>query len=187
MQNDKASEILKTTRDLMMERGYNGFSFRDVAAEVGIKSSSIHYHYPTKAILVEAAARDYREWCTNSLKDLTAADAPGMLSAYGDLFITVLQNQGRMCLGGVLACDVSTLPAQVVVEVERFFEAHHEWLHVVLQKGQQNGEIRADIDPETFAATFVSSVEGAMMVARGTGKPDHLSTVIDQLIQLVRR
>lgn len=186
MQNEKAIEILRTTRNLMMERGYNGISFRDVAAVVGIKSSSIHYHYPTKAVLAEAAAREYREWCAQALADLPPADAPGMLSAYGDLFVVILKDQGRVCLGGVLASDVPTLPPQVQKEVALFFKAHHEWLHAVLQKGQQNGEIKPEIDPETFAATFVSSVEGAMMVARSIGKPNHLSEAIEQLIQLVR-
>ncbi|MEO3413025.1 TetR family transcriptional regulator [Roseovarius sp. CAU 1744] len=187
MQNDKASEILSVARKAMMERGYNGFSFRDLAAEVGIKSASIHYHYPTKAALAEAAARDYREWCSKTLDGLSAADAPGMLFAYGNLFVEILKDEGRVCLGGVLAIDATTLPPRVRAEVERFFEGHHEWLSAVLRDGQRNGEIRPDINPERFAQAFVSGVEGAMMVARGIGKPDHLTQTIDQLIQLVRR
>ena len=186
MGNDKASEILQVTRRVLMERGYNGFSFRDVAAGVGIKSSSIHYHFPTKAELAEAAARDYREWCSKALMELSAPDAIGLLYAYGDLFVAMLKEQGRVCLGGVLASDVSTLPSLVKAEVERFFESHHEWLSAVLRKGQKDGEIKPEIDPDAFATTFVSSVEGAMMVARGIDRPEHLSEAIDQLIQLVR-
>ncbi len=169
-----------------MERGYNGFSFRDVAAEVGIKSASIHYHFQTKAELAEAAAREYREWCSRSLNDLSSPDATGMLYAYGDLFVAMLEDQGRVCLGGVLASDVPTLPSQVKAEVERFFESHHAWVSAVLRKGQEDSEIKVEIDPDAFAATFVSSVEGAMMVARGINRPEHLSEAIDQLIQLVR-
>ncbi len=186
MGNEKASEILHVARRVMMERGYNGFSFRDVAAEVGIKSASIHYHFPTKAELAEAAARDYREWCSRALADLSAPDAPGLLSAYGDLFVAMLKDKGSVCLGGVLATDAATLPPQVKAEVERFFLGHHEWLSAVLQTGQKNGEIRPDIDPDAFADTLVSSVEGAMMISRATDKPEHLSKTIDQLIHLVR-
>ena len=169
-----------------MERGYNGFSFRDVAAEVGIKSASIHHHFPTKAELAEAAAEDYREWCASVLADLSANDAPGLLAAYGDLFVAMLKDEGSVCLGGVLVSDASTLPPQVREQVTLFFNAHHAWVSAVLRKGQSDGDIRQDIDPDAFAATFVSSVEGAMMVARGLGKADHLSEAINQLIQLVR-
>jgi len=186
MGNDKASEILFVARRIMMERGYNGFSFRDVAAEVGIKSASIHYHFPTKAELAEAAARDYREWCSRALADLSAPDAPGLLYAYGGLFVTMLEDQGSVCLGGVLAADTTTLPPQVKAEVERFFLGHREWVSTALRTGQRQGEIRPDIDPDAFAETLVSSVEGAMMVARATGKPEHLSVTINQLISLVR-
>lgn len=186
MENDKANEILKVARRLMMERGYNGFSFRDVAAEVDIKSASIHYHFPTKAELAESAARDYREWCSRELANLSAPDALGLLSAYGDLFVAMLKDEGNVCLGGVLAIDVATIPSQVKTEVKRFFEAHHAWLSAVLRKGQEDGDIRADIDPDAFAAMYISSVEGAMIVARGVGRPDHLSETVDQLIQLAR-
>lgn len=186
MGSDKADEILNVARKVMMERGYNAFSFRDVADEVGIKSASIHYHFPTKAALAEAVAKDYREWCSRALAELSASDAPGLLFAYGDLFVAMLRDQGRVCLGGVLAIDASTLPPQVKAEVEQFFEAHHEWLGAVLRNGQKNNEIVPEIDPDIFAATFVSSVEGAMMIARSIGRPGHLSETIDQLIELVR-
>lgn len=169
-----------------MERGYNGFSFRDIAAEVGIKSASIHYHYPTKGDLAEAAAKDYREWCLTALADLSAPDAPGLLAAYGNLFVAMLKDKGSVCLGGVLASDAATLPPSINTEVEKFFLGHHEWLSAVLQTGQENGEIRPDIDPIAFAKTFVSSMEGAMMVSRATGNPNHLSETIDQLIHLAR-
>ncbi len=186
MGSDKATEILNVARRLMMERGYNGFSFRDVAAEVGIKSASIHYHFPSKAELAEAVARDYREWCSRELENLSAPDALGLLSAYGDLFVAMLNDQRCVCLGGVLAIDAATLPSQVKTEVERFFEAHHAWISKALRKGLEDGDIRAEIDPDAFAATFVSSVEGAMIVARGINRPDHLSKAVDQLINLVR-
>ncbi|ASP35480.1 TetR/AcrR family transcriptional regulator [Labrenzia sp. VG12] len=186
MGNEKASEILLVARRVMMERGYNGFSFRDIAAEVGIKSASIHYHYPTKGDLAEAAAKDYREWCLTALADLSAPDAPGLLAAYGNLFVAMLKDKGSVCLGGVLASDAATLPPSINAEVEKFFLGHHEWLSAVLQTGQQNGEIRPDLDPIAFAKTFVSSMEGAMMVSRATGNPNHLSETIDQLIHLAR-
>ena len=77
MEKNKAAEILEVTRRLIMERGYNGFSFRDIAARVGIKSASIHYHFATKADLAEAALKAYREDCAEKLAALDKGDAPG--------------------------------------------------------------------------------------------------------------
>ena len=41
--------------------GFGGFSFREIAADVGIKSSSVHYHFPTKEDLAAAVIRRWAE------------------------------------------------------------------------------------------------------------------------------
>gem|GEM_PF-6628958 len=86
----------------------------------------------------------------------------------------------------ILASDATTLPETVRYEVECFFEEQRLWLSQVLRKGQENGEIIATIDPDDFSAMFVSSLEGAMLVARGIGQPDHLAQSIDQLVQFAK-
>lgn len=184
--NDKAVAILNSARTLMMDRGYNGFSFRDIAAEVGIKSASIHYHYATKADLAEATAKAYREAFSDVTRELEAATAPDMLRAYGAIFVSSLRDQGGLCLGGVLAADATTLPDQVRAEVIRFFEAQNQWVAHVLRDGQARGEIRSDLDADAFAKMFVSSLEGAMMVSRGIQQPQDLDAALELLIQLAR-
>jgi AcrR family transcriptional regulator len=49
---------------LVQTRGYNGFSYADVAAELNISKASLHYHFPGKAELGEALIRRYavRPW-----------------------------------------------------------------------------------------------------------------------------
>jgi TetR/AcrR family transcriptional repressor of nem operon len=184
--SDKAVAILNSARVLMMDRGYNGFSFRDVAAEVGIKSASIHYHYATKADLAEATAKAYREAFSGAMDGLVGLDAPAILRAYGTFFVTTLRDQGGLCLGGVLAADAKTLPDQVRAEVISFFDTQHSWVAEVLRKGQAEGDIRSDLDVDTFAKVFVSGLEGAMMVSRGIRQPQNLETVLEQLILLAR-
>ena len=183
---DKANEILQAAREAMMERGYNGFSFRDIAARVGIRSASIHYHFATKADLAEAALKAYREDCAEKLAALDKGDAPGRLRRYGAIFVAILREQGNVCLGGILAADAPTLPPQVLEEVRRFFKAQHKWVADVLRDGQLKQEVRSDIDPNAFAGTFVSSIEGAMVVARSTKRTKHLEIALDQLIQLLQ-
>jgi TetR/AcrR family transcriptional repressor of nem operon len=183
--NDKAAAILDSARVLMMDRGYNGFSFRDIAAEVGIKSASIHYHFATKADLAEATARAYREAFNAALDGLKARSTPELLRAYGSLFVATLQERGGLCLGGILAADASTLPDQVRAEVIAFFDAQRAWIAAVIRDGQARMELRQDVDADALAATFVSSLEGSMMVARATLRPGDLETTLNQLIHLI--
>lgn len=182
----KALEILHAARMLMMDRGFNGFSFRDVAADVGIKSASIHYHYPTKADLAQATAQAYREAFKDTVSQIEADSASDLLRAYGGLFVTTLREQGQLCLGGVLAVDVVSLPDQVRREIAKFFEAQSVWIENIVREGQTKGELRTDLHAAKFAKMFVTSLEGAMIIARGIDQPQDLEDALEILIQLVQ-
>ncbi len=182
--NSKAIAILNTARDLMMESGYNGFSFRDIAEIVGIKSASIHYHFATKPDLAEAVAKEYRQNFRELTAQIEATSASDLMREYGGLFVSTLQNQRGLCLCGVLAADVSSLPERVRSEVALFFADQYDWVTNVLRNGQATGEIRNDLDAGMFAKLFVSSLEGSMLVARGIEKPQDLEASLGALIQL---
>jgi len=182
----KALDILDSARMLMMDRGFNGFSFRDVAARVGIKSASIHYHYATKADLAEAAARAYRRAFQDAAMQIDASSATEKLRAYGALFVTTLREQEQVCLGGMLATDVASLPEQVRTEVAQFFAEQNDWVENVVRQGQANAQVRRDLDPALFAKMFVSSLEGAMIVSRGLEQPQVLEDALEMLVLLVQ-
>ncbi|MFL5019319.1 MAG: TetR/AcrR family transcriptional regulator, partial [Rhizobium sp.] len=56
-----SDEILASARALIMTGGYNGFSYADIAAVVGIRKASIHHHFPSKTDLVRTLVVRYRE------------------------------------------------------------------------------------------------------------------------------
>jgi TetR/AcrR family transcriptional repressor of nem operon len=182
----KALDILDSARMLMMDRGFNGFSFRDVAASVGIKSASIHYHYATKADLAEATARAYRLAFNDVAAQINAASATEKLRAYGALFVMTLRETGQVCLGGMLAAEVASLPDQVRIEVAQFFAEQNVWVETVVREGQASGQLRADLDATLFAKMFVSSLEGAMMISRGLEQPQDLDDALEMLVLLIQ-
>ena len=54
-----AEHLMDLAEARIRDKGYAGFSFRDLAAEAGIKSASVHHHFPTKAKLAAAVAHRY--------------------------------------------------------------------------------------------------------------------------------
>ena len=181
----KALDILDAARMLMMDRGFNGFSFRDVAASVGIKSASIHYHYATKADLAVATARAYRLVFQDMVEQIDAVSSAEKLRAYGGVFVTTLREKGLVCLGGMLAADVASLPDEARAEVAQFFADQNEWVEHTVREGQASGQLRADMDAMKFAKMFVSSLEGAMLISRGLEQPQDLEDALNTLVQLV--
>ena len=56
-----AQKLMDLAEFHIRDGGYRGFSFRELAAEMGIKSASVHHHFPTKATMAAAVARRYAE------------------------------------------------------------------------------------------------------------------------------
>ena len=165
---DTQAVLLDAAQELVQVRGYNAFSFRDLAERVGIKSASIHYYFPSKGDLCRALLVRYRQRFNAALADI---DRRGRgprrkLKSYTQLFHDTLEMGNRMCLCGMLAADLETLPPQVLDELRGFFTDNQEWLAKVLTEGQETGKARFDGNAEAEARLIVSGLEGAMLVAR---------------------
>ncbi len=163
--SDTMQRILDTAERLAQSRGYNGFSFRDIAAENGVKSASVHYHFPTKGALAAAIARRYtdRLMATLGNPSVVASDADERMKTYVGVFRDTLTMDGRMCLCGMLAAEFDAIPLEVQTEVKRFVELNVNWLAAVMEAHQQ-----ADVHQlHQRARAIFAALEGAMLVARG--------------------
>ena len=164
---DMSERILDAAQHLVQTRGYNAFSYNDIAAVVGIRKASIHYHFPGKGDLGRRVVERFRETCRAAMAEIdrAAADPRARLERYTTLFRATLDND-RMCLCGMLASEFASLPEGVRDELVAAFADHEAWLTVVLQAGQQAGHFRVDVPAEEQARTLMAGLEGATLLAR---------------------
>jgi TetR/AcrR family transcriptional repressor of nem operon len=178
-----ATRILDTAEAVLQVRGYNGFSYADISAELGITKAALHYHFAGKADLGLALITRYAARFTESLAAIDTSGAPpeGRLAGYADLYAQVLR-QGKMCLCGMLAAEYQTLPQPMREAVTSFFEANETWLEKVLEDGRQGGTLRFPGVPRETARMIIACLEGAMLVARPSGDPDRLRAIAASLL-----
>ena len=169
-QLDTATQILDVAERLVQERGFNGFSYADVAKEVGVTKAALHYHFPGKAELGDALIERYAHRFGDALVavDGRDIDAAGKLHAYAQLYAEVFTDD-RMCLCGMLAADYATLPEPMRERVVRFFDDNEVWLAHVLDEGRKAGTLYFQGSARSVARTIVGGLEGAMLVARPYG------------------
>jgi len=167
---DTATRILDIAERLAQMRGFNGFSYADIAAELGISKASLHYHFATKADLGEALIGRYAARFSEALAAIDAGTsaAPAKLRDYADLYADVLRSQ-RMCLCGMLAAEYPTLPDAMQASVVSFFDQNEAWLQHVLEEGRRDGSLQFTGSSRDVARMIVSCLEGAMLVARPYG------------------
>src|SRR4051794_22297850 len=169
---DTAQRILDVAEELVQVRGFNAFSYADVAAEIGITKAGLHYHYPGKAELGQALIDRYAERFAAALAGIGVRDVPAAakLDAYVNLYAEVLRAR-RMCLCGMLAAEYQTLPEALRDAILVFFNDNEAWLARVLKQGRADGSLHFEGSTSDTARMIISGLEGAMLVARPYGDP----------------
>ncbi|MBA4043134.1 MAG: TetR/AcrR family transcriptional regulator [Erythrobacter sp.] len=152
--------------------GYNGFSFRDLANDVGIKSASVHYHFPTKGDLAHELMERYR---IRALETLGSPEDPDeALRKLTALFRAAATGQ-EMCLCGALGVSSAALPEPVQLSAKGFSHALMAWLKEV--PGWEKG---LPLPPETLVSLF----EGALLLSITARDPTFFEVAIAPLVSV---
>ena len=152
---DIKTQIMDAAERRIQRGGFGGFSFREIAADVDIKSSSVHYHFPTKEGLAAAVIRRWSADTSDYVETQLRKD-PNPISVWTNAFRGTAVSQDRMCPCTVLGAASQNLPAEVAAEVKAFFKMCLEKL------------IAAGLAPGK-AAEVLSTLTGALVIANALG------------------
>ncbi|TPP11749.1 TetR/AcrR family transcriptional regulator [Rhizobium glycinendophyticum] len=185
-----SDQILQSAQTLIVAGGYNGFSYADIAAVVGIRKASIHHHFPSKADLVRTLVARYREDAAAGLARLeqSVTDPLEQVRAYLAYWeACLLDNTAPFCVCAMLAGEAQLLPEDVHREVKAHFRSLSAWLARVMERGAKDGVLSLRSPPAVEAEALLATVHGAMLSARAYGSPEIFSTVKDALLQRLAR
>ena len=184
---DTATQILDVAERLVQVRGFNAFSYADVAGELGLTNAALHYHFPSKAELGAALIARYSVRFMGALAEIdeSLSDPLDKLDAYAGLYAAVLRAQ-RMCLCGMLAADYETLSPGMQGAVADFFERNERWLAEVLRQGRERLTLSFPGSPLEEARSIVSGLEGAMLIARSMGDIKRFQSAASHLLAALR-
>lgn len=185
---DSAERVMDAAQALIQQRGYNGFSYDDIAKVVGIKKPSIHHHFATKGDLVAVVTQRYVHRFREHLLRIEGqhAKAPDRLRAYGVLFEQTY-HADRHCLCGMLGAEADGLPAQVRDELSLFFSVNVDWLSSVIEAGQQAKQLTGSSPARYIAQTYLCALEGALAVGRGMREAQGPAALGEVLIDALAR
>lgn len=165
-----SQQILDIAQRLVQTRGFNAFSYADIASALSVSKASLHYHFASKADLGVRLIERYEESFQRALAaiDLEGGNAATKLRRYIDLYSQVLAEE-RMCLCGMLAAEFVTLPKPMQTALDSYFKLNERWLMNVLEEGYASGGLRFEGSAVESAQFIIGSLEGSMMLARSNG------------------
>ena len=181
-----SDQILASARNFIVAGGYNGFSYADIASEVGIRKASIHHHFPSKVDLVRTLVARHRERTEAGMAELESKfpDPLALLQTYAGYWAKCIEDASvPFCVCALLASELPALPPEIAVEVRAYFRFLSSWLTKVMQRGAEQGVLKFTGSAELEAETFMATVHGAMLSARAYGTPAIFDTILTPTVQ----
>lgn len=176
-------QIMDRAYELMLQRGMNGFSYRDISEPLGIKNAAIHYHFPNKMDLIKALIDETIQTARRATAEFMAYGGKARPQLEGLFKFTLHQCEcGRpICLAGSLAVAYDELPDDIKQASDRFTKDTQKWLAKVLEVGREQDEFRFVGEPAIKAMSILASIQGARQMARVNG-----TEILPDLFQQIR-
>ncbi len=174
MVTDTKAALLDSAERAARRRGFDGFSYADLAQDVGIRKASIHHHFPTKAILAVMLMKRYHDTLQSICDQIDQTEPTGgaRLSAMIERYRSALDGGKSLCLCVALSASRDSLPSEVATEMSSFRAMMMSWLRDVFTAGQTDGSIAHVSHPDAEAAAMLSLLEGAQLAARVEEAPE---------------
>ncbi|MFK7945819.1 MAG: TetR/AcrR family transcriptional regulator [Paracoccaceae bacterium] len=159
--SEVSDKLLDVAEQRIRTSGFHAVSFRDLAGDLGIKSASVHYHFPKKEDLGVAVIDRYAKAFFGAYAAHTA-NGGDPVGTFIDLYRRALAKTETACLCGVMGAETLGLPGPVQESVRGFLRENIRVLaHALNQKGAS--------DPEIRATEMVACLQGAMVLAVNLG------------------
>ncbi len=163
--------ILDLAESMLQDKGFNGFSYAHIAAELGVKNAAIHYHFPAKEELGCAVIQRYRDrfqlWINNArVKDLPPKQK---LDWFFSIYTTMRADKGKVCLAGSLETDFNAIPDSMREQTQALTREMLSWLQATLNEGREARVFQFNGEAVGKAALILSSLQGGLQIARALG------------------
>ncbi|MFE9145508.1 TetR/AcrR family transcriptional regulator [Streptomyces tubercidicus] len=176
--------LIRSTQELLWERGYVGTSPKAILERAGVGQGSMYHHFAGKSELALAAIRRSAEELRQSAEECLGA--PG--TAYDRVSAYLLRERRvlRGCPIGRMTQDRDVVHSP---ELRRPLDELFGWLQgritEVLAEGQRRGELADGLDPAAGAAAVAAVVQGGYVLARAAEDPAPFDAAVQGVLALL--
>lgn len=183
MTSDTKTALLNAAEQAARSRGFDGFSYADLASTVGIRKASIHYHFPTKAALSAALMDQYKAALCADCDRIEARCpfAAQRLLALIDIYRDALNGGKTLCLCVALISSRESLSDEVVQKISEFRTMMVDWLTRVFELAAADESISPLGPAPAEARATLALLEGAHLTARAEENTSSFNLAVELL------
>ena len=173
-------QIVDVARNLIRTRSYLGFSFQDVADQVGIRKASLYHHFATKEALgievLNESIQGFRRWSTSKERK-----PDEVIDAYCRMLRNSLHAGDGVCPTGALAPGWGLIGDELRRAVRDLRNEHVNWLTKVFIGDKSFGGAKHSAAMARSAGFVFVVCQGALLSARITGRIEDFDDAVAHL------
>jgi TetR/AcrR family transcriptional repressor of nem operon len=176
---DTRDKILNSAQRLIQTRSFHGFSFQDIADEVGIRKASLYHYFDSKDALALAVLDRVTDFVKARMETSERLAPAERLKVYFEAFRSMHGKAERMCPGGSFGAVFGAVSSPVQAALHQHTKTHLDGLESIVRDGVARGEFAiGDQRPRDVAVQIYAGIQGALLTGRLTGDP-HVIDVIE--------
>ncbi|RMF21731.1 MAG: TetR/AcrR family transcriptional regulator [Deltaproteobacteria bacterium] len=155
-------ELTAIAIDCFSRFGFQGTSVDRIARMAGVTKGAIYYHFRDKKALLAAAVADrVSEFETRVERACSGADPEEALRRIGRVCIEHARSNDHPRFILTLMIESLETEREIAAQLRAMMRRFRAFLRNLIEDGRRRGCFREDVDPETLAADYTSSVLGA--------------------------
>ncbi|MGP4694124.1 TetR family transcriptional regulator C-terminal domain-containing protein [Agrobacterium cavarae] len=162
--------IAEAALDTLHRRGFNATGIQEIADAAGVPKGSFYNHFASKeAAGVEALER---YWISGLhlleiLSDIREQALQRLRTYFARLReIAAERNYNTGCLIGNFSIEMADHSPAIGAQLHKLLAKWTAALEACIRDGQEDGSIKADLDPSMMASFVLNSWQGAVLRAR---------------------
>lgn len=162
LEGGRPLQIVRETVRLIAEHGFHAVRVADIARACATSSAAIHYHFPGRAELLEAAVR----WCMDedtARRAARLAEADDAVAELHQLIALQTPRTAQQRRQWAVWLDLWAEAARSTAVGRLHSEYYRQWRETVadvVRRGVGQGVFRAGVDPRAAALTLTALIDG---------------------------
>ena len=182
--------IVQTSAELIFATGARETTLDQVKSAVGASKSQLYHYFSDKDELLRGVIDFQGKRIIEAQQpELGAIDSIASLKRWRDKLVQLTDAFGRIggCPIGSLANEIAGLSENHRRALALHFDHWAALIEAGLRRMQASGRLGPSLNPKTLSITFLTAVEGGLLLAKLQRSSKALATVLDEIIRSIER
>ena len=177
-------DLMDVAIDCFAKYGAQATTIDRIAKAAGVTKGALYYHFKDKEeLLFEAVKQRVGQFERRVIGDLPATtDAPGALRQLARACYDHATKSNHRRLIVTLMIEALDTNPRLAAHFRAMMHRFREFLRAIVRRGQQSGELRADIDPAIAAEVYAGAIMGAEIQYYQDPKGFNLAATLDAFV-----